>query len=127
MVRGGLTGANSTAFSAYSMNEADVLASTGRRCIWTTHVPGSFYTNTLPVPDGSRGGDLSIKLWKNFRQLSAPLLARALTCISLSLLTFSLPGGPLALPAGGEPGSRFLRGGLQMCRLLEQLGLSYPG
>src|SRR6266487_2442519 len=73
------------------------------------------------------GGDLSIKLWRNFRQLSAPLLARALTCISLSLLAFSLPGGPLALPAGGEPGSRFLRGGLQMCRLLEQLGLSYPG
>src|SRR6266853_1773199 len=65
MVRGGLTGANSTAFSAYSMNEADVLASTGRRCIWTTHVPGSFYTNTLPVPDGSSGGDLSIKLWRN--------------------------------------------------------------
>ena len=59
--------------------------------------------------------------------LLASLLPRALTCISLSLLTFSLPGGPLALPAGGEPGSRFLRGGLQMCRLLEQLGLSYPG
>src|SRR2546428_523517 len=71
------------------MNEADVLASTGRRCIQTTHVPGSFYTNTLPVPDGSSGGDLSIKLWRSFRQLSAPLLARALTCISLSLLAFS--------------------------------------
>src|SRR5882724_10623005 len=60
-------------------------------------------------------------------QLSASLPARALTCISLSLLAFSLPRGPLALPAGGEPCSRFLRGGLQMCRLLEQLGLSYPG
>src|SRR5713101_2640078 len=58
---------------------------------------------------------------------SASLPARALTCISLSLLAFSLAGGPLELPAGGEPGSRFLRGGLQMCRLLEQLGLSYPG
>ena len=54
---------------------------------------------------------------------SASLLPRALTCISLSLLAFSLPHGPLALPAGGEPRSRFLRGGLQMRRLLEQSGL----
>ncbi len=64
---------------------------------------------------------------KYFLRLSASLLARALTCISLSLLAFSLPRGPLALPAGGEPCSRFLRSGLQVCRLLEQLGLSYPG
>ena len=59
--------------------------------------------------------------------LSASLLPRALACFSLSLPAFSLPRGPLALPAGGEPRSRFLRGGLQLRHLLEHPGLPYPG
>jgi len=130
------------------MNEAEKLASTASRCIWTTHAPGSFYTNAVTtvsrVLDGSGGatprsssggthgpseslqsprrGNAAMVAWA-----SASLLTGALTCVSLLLRAFSLPRGPLALPAGGEPCSRFLRSGLQMCRLLEQLGLLYPG
>src|SRR6266700_4435974 len=104
MVRGGLTGANSTAFSAYSMNEADVLASTGRRCIWTTHVPGSFYTNTLPVPDGSSGGrSLDQALEELPTTFSAAARARAHLHLALAARVLA-PGRPARAPSGQRAG-----------------------
>jgi len=139
------------------MNDAEELASTVSTCIPTTYARGSFYTKAGEAsnsgcqagarrrgpfrPPASRGEEAEgnsvcpshahaprgSPARGTARGLSASLLPRTLTCFSLSLLAFSLPRGPLALPAGGEPRSRFLRGGLQLRHLLGHPGLLYPG
>jgi hypothetical protein len=133
------------------MNGAEELASTASGCIRTTHARGSFYTKALatasrffrqeqrwrpldrlgrnPYGDRPEAGAQAAGTGQHRAggSLSAALLPRALTCFSLSLLAFPFPRGPLALPAAGEPHSRFLRGGLELGHLFEHPGLPYPG
>src|SRR5690242_6062868 len=53
----------------------------------------------------------------------AALIPRPLAGFSLALLLLSLAHGPLALPAGGEPNARVLRGGFEAADLPEHTGV----